>query len=379
MNILYVLNSGEMGGMEKHVLSLVEGMVKKGHKVFVWCPTGDMSDMYKARSGNVFNRKINHEFDFPYIWELTRFIKKNNIDVLHAHEKAAAAHSLVAGFLSGVKVKISHTHTPLSDWRINKVKRFINQTIYMLVVNLFSDKEIALTKSISEKKHREGIRKDKLFIIPNSVDATNLTVSSDKRKEFRNEIRKKYSIPEDSFVFGCVGRLTQEKGHDILIEAFKEFLDTDLLKKNDFHLIIAGGGQLEQKLLDLAKKLGLEDKVVITGAFNEEDKVKIYSSFDVFVFPSYAEGFGISLIEAMFLKIPVICSDLDVLKEVGGPTITYFNTGSLEDLTKKMRGVYEDIASGKDLGLDKARSKVESEYTTDSFVGNYLALYQSLL
>jgi glycosyltransferase involved in cell wall biosynthesis len=129
----------------------------------------------------------------------------------------------------------------------------------------------------------------------------------------------------------------------------------------------------------LAKESGLENKVVITGAFNEGDKIKIYSSFDVFVFPSYAEGFGISLIEAMYLNIPVICSDLEVLKEVGGPAIKYFNTGSSEDLTEKMRRVYEEISSGKDLGLDKARLKVQSEYTMEGFIGNYLALYRSLL
>jgi glycosyltransferase involved in cell wall biosynthesis len=379
MNILYVLNSGKMGGMEKHVLKLVEGMAGEGHHIYVWCPEGDMSSMYSDNGASVSNKQIKCELDLPYIWELTKFIKKNHIDVLHAHELKAVFHSLVAGFLSGVKVKISHTHTPISTWKINRIKKCVDVRIYALLVNLLSSREIALTKSVLEKKQREGIRREKIVVIPNALDVSDLTFPYEERVAFREEIRKRYSIPQTGLVFGCVGRLTEEKGHDVLIKAFKDFLNPELFHKNNFYLIIAGGGKLEPKLRGLAKELSIADRVLFTGVFNEEDKVKLYSSFDVFVFPSYTEGFGISLMEAMYLNVPVICSDIEVLKEVGGDTVRYFSMGSSVDLAEKMRGIYEDILSGGDLSLGRAKSKVESEYMMSSFVSNYLDLYRSLL
>ena len=379
MNILYVLNSGKMGGMEKHVLNLVEGMTGKGNRVFVWCPEGEMGTAYSMKGAVVFKKNIKHDLDLSYILELSGFIRKNKIDILHAHELKAVSNSMIAGLLAGVKVKISHTHTPISTWRINKVRRFLDVKIYTLLVNLLSDREIALTKSVAQIKQRDGIKKEKIAVIPNAIDTTDLAFSSGERTEFRKEILARYSIPFGSLVFGSVGRLTEEKGHAVLIKAFKNFISFKSTGERTSYLIIAGGGELETELRNLAKKLSVEDRVIITGYFGDNDRVKIYSSFDVFVFPSYAEGFGFSLIEAMYLGIPVICSDIEVLKEVGGTKIRYFVTGSSADLTEKMREMSEDIRSGKDLGVDKAKLKVESDYTMDSFIANYLELYRNLL
>ena len=379
MNILYVSNSGKIGGMEKHLLDLVSGMSSKGHKVFVWCPEGEMSGVYTQAGAKVLNRKINYEVDLKYVWELYRFIKVNKIDVLHAHEIKAVSHALIAGFLSKVKVKITHTHTPISTWKINKLKRLINIKIYSLLINFFSDKEISLTRSVLAIKQKEGIKTDKLLVIPNAIEISQLTTSYNERMLYREEIRKRYSIPQNDFVFGCVGRTTQEKGHEVLIKAFKKFLDPEIFHKRNFYLIIAGGGSLEQELKKLANELSISEKVIITGVFKEEDKVKFYSAFDVFIFPSYAEGFGLSLAEAMYFSIPTICSDLDILKDVGGNFVSYFKTGSSDELAEKMTLIYKDIVSNKDLDTEKARMKVESEYTLDIFTNNYLTLYKSLL
>lgn len=379
MNILYVSNSGKIGGMEKHLLDLVSGMSSKGHKVFVWCPEGEMSSVYTQAGAKVLNRKINYEVDLKYVWELYRFIKVNKIDVLHAHEIKAVSHALIAGFLSKVKVKITHTHTPISTWKINKLKRLINIKIYSLLINFFSDKEISLTRSVLAIKQKEGIKTDKLLVIPNAIEISQLTTSYNERMLYREEIRKRYSIPQNDFVFGCVGRTTQEKGHEVLIKAFKKFLDPEIFHKRNFYLIIAGGGSLEQELKKLANDLSISEKVIITGVFKEEDKVKFYSAFDVFIFPSYAEGFGLSLAEAMYFSIPTICSDLDILKDVGGNFVSYFKTGSSDELAEKMTLIYKDIVSNKDLDTEKARMKVESEYTLDIFTNNYLTLYKSLL
>jgi glycosyltransferase involved in cell wall biosynthesis len=379
VNILYVLNSGDMGGMERHVLELVIGMVKNGQKVFVWCADGEMPKLYSDASAEVTVKKINYEIDLWYIWKLKKFIIDKKIDVVHAHELKAVSHALIAGTLAGVKVKISNTHTPISTWRINKVKKFLDVMLNTLLVNLLSDKEIALTNAASAIKQKEGIDPRKISVILNALDTSYLTLSEQDKTVNREQFRRKYSIPADAFVFGCVGRLTREKGHEILINAFERFTKLEPVQNENFYLVLAGAGPLEEELRKISKELSIEKKVIFTGLFDDSEKAKIYSALDVFVFPSSTEGFGIVLAEAMYTGLPVIASDIEVLREVGGNTIRYFKSGSYSDLVVEMNRIYVDIKSGSDLRLQEEINRVKSEYTMSAFVNNYLNLYKSLL
>jgi glycosyltransferase involved in cell wall biosynthesis len=98
-------------------------------------------------------------------------------------------------------------------------------------------------------------------------------------------------------------------------QSFKNFLENNSDNRL-YHLFIAGGGKLESEIPDLVRENGIEQFVTITGIFAAEDLPKFYSTFDSFLFPSLAEGFGFVLAEAMCSKLPIISSDLPVLKEI---------------------------------------------------------------
>ncbi len=378
MKILYTLNSGKPGGMEKHVLDLVKGMKALGHEVFVWCPQGEVSSWYREAGAIVTNKKIWWGIDPVYFLSLKKYLTAQNIEVLHAHELKAVCNSLIAAKLAGTKVIISHTHTPISTWKINEYKKFVDRVFYTWMVNNYSHKEIALTNSALRLKEKEGIKSEKLVVIPNAINTKEFEVSSGVSVANKVEIRSKYKIPADSFVFGCVGRLTEEKGQEVAIKAFKIFSGTELFKKKNFYLLIVGGGQNEEKLKTLSQQLGIADRVIITGIFNREDLVKYYNSFDTFIFPSLAEGFGYVLIEAMYCRLPVISSNLEVLREVGGSNVTYFKTGSDEDLAKKMEKISQEYYQQKDFNLEENKKRVENLYSMNKFVQNYINLYTSL-
>lgn len=379
MRILYVSNSGKFGGMEWHIYDLAKGLKSKGHEVFLWCDDGPIKTKYESLGISVATRKINSDIDFSYIKDLSKFLRENKIDVVHSHELKSVVNTLIAGTLAGTKVKVSITHTPISEWRIGKFKKALDILIYKFFVNKFSDAEIALTNSRKETKIFEGIKEDKLVVIPNSFKTYEFDIPYDLVVSHREEIRKRYNIQKDAFVFGCVGRLTVEKDTSTLIKAFKKFLGTDLFHKNKFYLLIAGGGDLEEDLKNLTAELGISDSVIITGVFNQEDLVKFYSSFDAFVFPSLTEGFGLVLVEAMYMRLPVICSDLPVLREVGGSTVEYFDTGNEIDLSEKMVSVYSSIIEGNYDKTGDARLRVEENFSMDIFINNYVALYTRLM
>jgi len=379
MKILYVLNSSKFGGMEVHVGDLIRGMTQKGHEVFVWCPVGEMMEIYKKDGAVGFEHKIKFDIDLVYIFNLTKFLKKNSVDIIHAHELKAVINALLAGFLAGVKVRISHTHTPISEWRINKIKNFFTVLGYGFFINLFSTFEIALTESRRKIKIKEGINKKKLTVIPNGLDTSKFILSSVQRYENEKEIKNRYKIPEQAFVFGNIGRISAEKGHEVLVRAFAKFLETHIFRKENFFLMLVGGGVLEEKIKLMVEELGIEKNVVITGRFDDVDKIKYLSTFDVFVFPTLAEGFGIVLMESLVMGIPTICSDLEVLKEVGGDFVDFFKVGDVEDLANKMENEFNRTGGENKFIIEGAKEFVEKNYSMETFFESYNNLYKKLL
>jgi len=382
MKILYVLNSGSQGGMEYHVLDLIEGMVGKGHEVFVWCPEGSIVKEYEeAGAGErITHEKIRMDIDPIYICRLRKFLKNNKIDVVHAHELKAVSNAMIAAWLAGVKCRVSHTHTPISEWKIDPIKKKLNICFYKKLVNVFSTHEIALTESRKRIKMDEGIKEDKLHIIQsaNAVRVKEYTVGENIKAQYKKSILERHKIPEDKIIWGCLGRQTEEKGHSVLISAFKMLIDGLAPEDKGKHrLILAGGGSLQGDLEKQVIDKGLEGRVVITGMLPYKDLIKYYSTFDYFVHPSLAEGFGLVLIEAMMVGIPVIASDLEVFYEVADGTVTYFKTGNAEDLKNTMLEVLKGEHNIKE-NTKRAKERVVELYSFENFTNSYHQYYLEL-
>jgi len=369
MKILYTLNSKNPGGMEQHVLDLVTQMIARGHEVFVWCAGGIIYDWYAKAGARVTEKTIRNDIDIGYIKDLNRFLKENEIEVVHAHELKAVVNTVLAGFLAGVRVRVSHQHTPFSSWQVPKSKRLVYDLFYSILINLFGSREIALTESIKRTKVKAGIIARKLVVIPNGIDTYKFFVTENERAMYRREVCKKYHIDPSTKIIGNLSRTSKEKGHDLLLKAFAKLPE-------GFTLLICGGGELESTLWELAGSLGVKNRVVITGRFDDDMKIKFYSAFDFFIFPTLAEGFGIVLIEALAMDLPVLCSDLDVLKEVGEGYPTYYKTGDLEDLSQKTVELLNVPRGGDKVGQI---NHVINKFSMEKFGENYEALYRSLV
>jgi len=381
MNILFTLNSGQRGGMENYTLDLAEGMYNRGHKVFVWCPEGPLVTEFEKVGvkvvvveikGSLFGFDIN----IPYIISQIKFIKQEKIDVLHCNGLRAVGSSLIAGFLAKTPVRISHIHTPFSEWQVPEFKRWIYSTCYGIATSLFSTREIALTQSRKEVKMKEGIKERKLSIIPNGIKTEEFDLSQSVKAKQKDEIFQRHNISDGTFVFGVIGRLSAEKGTSVLVDAYSKFLEYGV--DEETHLLIVGGGVLEEELQKKINDLQLEDKVSITGRYTDEDKIKYLSSFNTFVFPSLAEGFGIVLIEGMAAGLPVIASDLEVLQEVGGSVVWFFETNNSDDCAEKMYNMFSKRDRLENL-KEGAKKRVSDLYTIEKFVDSYEKLYLELL
>lgn len=373
--ILYLSRSGNFGGMEKHILDLINS-VNKDFEVHIFCNSGEMAKEYENAFAIVRIVVPTSSIDISYMKKVREYVVNNKIDIVHTHELEVSILGLLAVVdLKNVK-KIMHIHTPITSWKHSLigylVKAPLNFIANFIVGNFVADKVVALTESIrQERVKRELISNSKIVLIPNAIDTGKFNVSQEQRQLFKNEILDKYQIPKDKIIIGNLSRLTREKGQDILLNAFAK-----LAKNSNYHLIIAGGGELFDEYTKLIDTLNIKDSCTLTGVFEEIEKLKLYFCFDYFVFPSRAEGFGYVLVEAMAVGLPILASDLQVLKDVSKGTIEFFqseNTGALiEKLPTFLSTKYDNQA------LKIKYDKVLINYTFTSFKNNYLSLYKSL-
>ena len=152
------------------------------------------------------------------------------------------------------------------------------------------------------------------------------------RPEYRINIRKKYNIPLDAFVFGFVGRITRDKGVNEILSAFKSF-------ENAFLMMIGNEENITGINSELYKWSKKASKIIYTGQV--EDIEQCYCALDVLLLPSYREGFGNVVMEAAAMGTPAIISRIPgpidaVLENKTALVIDVKNENALKDAMKKI-------------------------------------------
>jgi glycosyltransferase involved in cell wall biosynthesis len=189
-----------------------------------------------------------------------------------------------------------------------------------------------------------NINTNRISVISNGIDL----------KKFDDVIydevfRENYAAKNERIVF-FVGRLVNEKGVDVLLNAVAKILSNC----DEVKFVIAGTGPCLNNLIELSQKLNISNKVYFTGFVSEEVLLKLYKCSDIAVFPSTYEPFGIVSLEGMVAGIPVVVSDTGGLREIithkeDGMKFYSGNSNSLadciiellrdEDLSNRIRNV----------------------------------------
>jgi len=146
----------------------------------------------------------------------------------------------------------------------------------------------------------EFVPKKKVFVLPNGINYS----------LFNNNSELKNFPGNGRIILGTVCRLEPQKGIKYLLLAMK----TILTKFPEAKLEIVGTGSLLNELQSLSNKLGISNSIKFLGKFT--DVIPFYKRMDIFVLPSLYEGFGIVILEAMAMGIPIIATNVDGIKEV---------------------------------------------------------------
>ena len=223
------------------------------------------------------------------------------------------------------------------------------------IINAINVSERILTVSkFSRKRIIEKFNTDKIDIVYNGVSDVFLKAMDISDFKLKEETKNKYNLPQDYIM--CLCTLEPRKNIELLIKAYVELREEYKIK---FKLVLVG--RKGWKINNLLSKINIKhsDDIIITGFVDDEDLPQIYIGAKLFVFPSLYEGFGIPVLEAMSLGVPVISSDTSSLPEVLGDSGLLFYNNDKEDLKLKIRKILEkdfnEIKKMSLLEIDRAK------------------------
>lgn len=223
-----------------------------------------------------------------YFFHLIRFIRKEHIEVIHAHGNSATLTiEMLAAFIGGCKRRIAHSH----NTRCNQVQA--DRLLRPLFRHLYTDAVACGTEA-----GKWLFENHPFIVLNNGRDLQRFCF----QPAVRNAIRKEYDIGQRLTV-GHVGGFVQQKNHVFLLEIYKALIKI----KPDICLFLIGDGVERENIERIAKDYGIIDKIIFTG--KTERVSELLQAMDVMVLPSLYEGLPLVSIEWQAAGLPCVLSD----------------------------------------------------------------------
>lgn len=319
-----------VGQFAFNVISQLEKIDRK-NKYIIYLKSSPLADLPKEREGwkyKVFGPgKMWTQFALP----LQLFTQKEKLDVFYTPSHYSPRFSPFPTIISIMDL-----------WHHRHPEQFDKKDLFTLKNwEAYSVKNASRIVTISEFTKSEIVKfykypEEKIFVAYPGYNEYRI-----QNNELRIKgIKEKCKINNDYLLY--LGTLQPKKNIEGLIEAFALLITShQSLATNHYPpitLVIAGKkGWLFEEIFEKVKSLGLENKVIFTGFIKEENKPYLISGAKAFVLPSFYEGFGIPVLEAMSLGVPVVISSEGSLPEVGGKAAIYFDPSNIEDIAEKLK------------------------------------------
>ncbi|SMC98011.1 glycosyltransferase family 4 protein [Sporomusa malonica] len=242
--------------------------------------------------------------------EMYKIFKKEKFNLVQYSTPNASFYASIASFFARVPIRL-YCQWGMIFVSFTGLRRSIFKSIEKVICRLSTDVQPVSHGNLYLGREMNFYNEKNSRVVWNGsacgVDLTKFDIS--KKKQFRQEIRAKYKISQDDIVIGYLGRLMKDKGFDELISSFK------LLKEKYPYLKMLFVGPTERTYNENPELITyFYECTDIIKVGNVPDTERYYSAMDLFVFPSYREGFGNVVIEAQAMALPLVISD------VPGPT-----------------------------------------------------------
>lgn len=370
VSVLYMVDSLEVGGIQRLLLEIVRRLNKDQFRPLVYSfqPGGmlekDLADAGAIVMGRDFQRRKNPLEIGRAIQHFQGVMQGERVDILHTQNFITHTFGCLPAKLAGVPVVVNTVHS-MEVW-----KKWFHLTIDHLTYKV-SDKIIAVSEAV--KCHlieKEGLDPEKIVVIYNGISPEPFQGGVNVEKQ-----RRGLRLDRGSPVVGTVARLVPRKGVQILLEA----VPTILAQEPSAHFLFVGDGPLKEQLMHRATQLSVSDRVSFLGT--RSDVPELLQIIDLFVLPSSErEGFGLALVEAMAAGKPVVATRLGSIPEVVEEGITglLVPPGDSRALACAIRAMLEDRERAREMG-ERGRQRVVARFDIQRTVHELESLYQTLL
>ena len=358
MKILQICSARQIGGGERHLADLSNSLANRGHRVFFAVAPGSpvVAELDSAAPENIFFVGRRNALEVFSARRLANFIRRNEIEIIHAHLAKDYPIGAVAARLAGKPfVFTRHVLFPMK-----RLQKYALQNVRGI---------IAPSKAVADSLRRQNLFPPEIIsTIHNGIDPKRFTRANKNQKNQNAD-----------FIVGTIGHLAPIKGHDIFIRAAFNILQ----KRRNVRFIIVGedksrSGENRREIESLIASLNLQSNVEISGWTN--DVRPFLQKFDLFVSAARSEPFGLVILEAMAARIPVIATRSEgateiIEDETSGILIPPENH---EKMAQAILDLADDSARRELLG-NAGRKRVEDYFSLEKMVSETEEFYRRVL
>lgn len=365
--ILHLRASNFVGGPEKQILKHGQ-IINKDLYRFILCPfreNGKISELEMAAHAcglDVAPLTDDPSFSFSTINRLVKIIKRHSIRIVCAHGYKPNIIGKIAGLLTGVRV------IPFSrGWTHENRKIRIYEALDRFLLR-YSKHIVAVSGGHRDELLKNGLNSEYITVIHNAVEIPDTIVQPEI------SLRELLSIGDNVPVVVSAGRLSPEKNFSSLIDAASIVLKS----YPSAVLAVFGEGVCRSQLEEKIRSMGLQKSFYLPGY--RKDFTLLLQQADVFVLPSFTEGFSNVIMEAYAVKRPVIASTVGGNPEIvtDGVTGYLFDPRDVESLSEKISTLLTDRQLSSKMG-SSGYLRVKSEYSFERQNQKLEALYQQVI
>jgi glycosyltransferase involved in cell wall biosynthesis len=352
LKVLQVVSSSATSGAEKHAIAVARRLASQGHQVDFVSPPVPWIDQELQGTGV----KI-HQLDLKGNWGgralryLAKLCRTQKFDLVHAHLSRAAYLSLVA---------TSFTNTPL----VCSVHVKTHYLVYRLAAR-GNNRVIAVSNYIQGLLEGSRVPANHIDVVHNGTDFHDFRYTAD------NDVKTEFQIPHNRRLIGLVGRVAEEKGHAIAVNAMPSVLQAH----PDAHLLLVGRaeGEFADYLQKEVIKKDLGNRITFTG--NRPDVARMLDAMEFSILPSSAEACPLAVLESMARARPVVGARIGGVDEL----VIHRETGLLaeqtpEDFSAGMNFLLENEDDRHRMGNNALRL-IQDRFTFDQMMERIEAVY----
>lgn len=370
LKIIFIGTQMEVAGAQEVLLSQAKWFREKRYEtqaVFFYDKQNLLTKWQSLYDFPVFSLNAWGSSPFSFLKFLPGLVKlffrlKTKVDVVVSFTPHSNLIALPVAWLAGVPVRVGTHHGHIQD-----SGKLLARLHGWLTNSRFCTAMVAVSRQVYDYAlAAENANPTKLHVIENGIESFAID------REGTTAIRSSLGANPDSLLFLTVGRLTEQKGHTILLDAIAQ-LDSDPLVA----FVFAGDGPLRQELESQARRLRIEDKVRFLGV--RDDVRELLLASDVFVQPSLWEGLSLALLEALFAGIPVLVTEVegtvDVVENEKSALLVPAGNGAA--LAAAIKRLTADKSLRVKLGK-AGRLRAEARYSLERMCKEYEKLFLSL-